>query len=194
MKSTSKRITLAAVSTLGIAGVGLGIGSAAMADPSSASPSSKPSSSSSATPGTTKEDSGKGGRNGEHGGGVGAPAKELAAKLGLSESTVSQAIKDARESAAKPSTPSKDQTEAEREAARTARHKHFVTALAAKLKITEQKLTTAIQAVQADQNAAQTAALTTKLDSAVKAGTLTRAEADAVLKAAKAGVIDVHGR
>lgn len=61
--------------------------------------------------------------------------------------------------------------------------------LAEKLGVDEAKVLKALEEIQAAQDAERAAALTTKLDEAVKAGTLTQAEADAVKKAAEKGVI-----
>ena len=53
---------------------------------------------------------------------------------------------------------------------------------------------TALAELRATHEADHKAAFQTKLDEAVKAGTLTQAEADAVVKAADTGVIGYGGR
>lgn len=63
-------------------------------------------------------------------------------------------------------------------------------ALAGKLNVEEAKIKTALDEIRATEAGDRAAALKTKLDAAVKAGTLTQAEADAVTKAVEKGVID----
>lgn len=124
----------------------------------------------------------------------GVSAADLAEKLGLSESTVQSALETVaeanRDSATKPA---EDATDAEREAAREAREKTLITALAKELGVDEAKVTSAVEALQAEQKTERLEALTTKLDAAVEAGTLTQAEADAVVKAYNAGIISGGG-
>ena len=128
---------------------------------------------------------------------VGAPpdadlAEQLAEKLGVTEAKVTEALQEVREAnrPAKPSTaPSADPSAkptrpdpAEREAA-------LAKALAEKLGIDEAKVTKAFDEIRAARQADRAAELKTKLDAAVKDGTLTQAEADAVTKAVEKGVI-----
>jgi hypothetical protein len=76
----------------------------------------------------------------------------------------------------------------------------LATALAKELGIDKAKVAAALEKVQAERDAAakaeRLADLKTRLDAAVTAGTLTRAEADAILKAAQNGVLPAggHGR
>ena len=192
----NKRATITAAALIGTAGIGIGAAQMAMADPStSPSTSASASSSSSSSSSTSSSDANKPGRG--HGRGMGLPgvsSADLAEKLGLSESTVKSAIETVaeanRDSATKPD---EDATQAEREAAREAREKTLITALAKELGVDEAKVTAAVDALQAEQKAEHLDALTTKLDAAVKAGTLTQAEADAVVKAYKVGVISGGG-
>lgn len=69
----------------------------------------------------------------------------------------------------------------------------LATQLAEKLGIDQAKVTTALGEIDDEATATRKEAFSTKLDEAVAAGTLTRAEADAVLKAAEAGVIPIGG-
>jgi len=66
-------------------------------------------------------------------------------------------------------------------------------ALAEKLGVDEAKVAAALAEIRAARQADRAAALKDKLDAAVKAGTLTQAEADAVQKAVEKGVIDAGG-
>lgn len=79
---------------------------------------------------------------------------------------------------AKPTRPDPSQREAE-----------LAKQLAEKLGIDEAKVTKAFEEIRADRQADRAKALQTRLDAAVKAGTLTQAEADAVTKAVEKGVI-----
>lgn len=175
--------TTAAVATGAVAlGVGLGIAGFASAAPTtSPSPSASPSASSSAVPGDPR---GWGGR-GDHGDRDGL-AQSLADKLGVDVAKVRTALRDYRQ-ANRPTT---------RPAPGTARRAEddakLATALAKALGVDEAKVTTALQEVRAARRAERDQAVTDKLDAAVKAGTLTQAEADAVKKAADAGIVRVR--
>ena len=61
--------------------------------------------------------------------------------------------------------------------------------LAEKLGLTEDKVTTALKEIRAERTAQRATALKDRLAAAVKAGSLTQAEADAVQKAFDKGVI-----
>lgn len=163
-------------------------------------PTTTPSASASASPsaGGQKASDGEG-RHGrrDRGGRDGELAETLAQKLGLKEADVSSALDKAREStrAAKPSataTPSAgtDRTRPDRATRDTALAK----ALATELTVDEAKVTAALEEIRAEHEAEHKAALQSRLDEAVKAGKLTDAEADAVVKAAEAGVIGYGGR
>ncbi len=65
--------------------------------------------------------------------------------------------------------------------------------LAEKLGVDQAKVTTMLEEIRASHEADHKAQFTTRLDQAVTDGKLTRAEADAVLKAAEAGVIGMGG-
>jgi DNA-binding MarR family transcriptional regulator len=172
-------------------GVGVGIAGFASAEPTT-TPSPNPSASAPADPGP-----GGPGRDGHRGGpGRGVAdtdlVKQLAEKLGVTEAKVTTALQEIRDAnrPAKPSTaPSADPSAkptrpdpAEREAA-------LAKALAEKLGVDEAKVTKALDEIKAARQADRAAELKTRLDAAVKAGTLTQAEADAVTKAVEKGVI-----
>jgi len=70
-----------------------------------------------------------------------------------------------------------------------ARDAALAKALAEKLNIDEAKIKAALDEIRSEQHATRAAALKETLDAAVKAGTLTQAEADAVQKAVEKGVI-----
>ena len=96
-----------------------------------------------------------------------------------------QAIREANKPTTKPD-PQDRPDPAAREAA-------LAKALAEKLGVDEAKVTTALAEIRAARQADRAAALKDRLDAAVKAGTLTQAEADAVQKAVEKGVIDAGG-
>lgn len=171
-------------------GAGLGVAGLASAEPS-ASPSATPSASSSTQPGAPGDRGERGGPGGgRHGGGHGVrmDSAALAEKLGVTEAKLTEAltaIHEAKKAADKPAAGEKPDPAAHRA--------ELAKALAEKLGIDEAKVTTALTELDEARTAERTAAFKTKLDAAVKAGTLTQAEADAVLKAAKAGVIPAGG-
>jgi len=81
------------------------------------------------------------------------------------------------------------------------RHQQLASALAKELGVDEAKVSDALEKLREEKKAdrpertpdkARTD-LKTRLDAAVKEGKLTQAEADAVLKAAEAGIIGGHG-
>ncbi|NUS36242.1 MAG: hypothetical protein HOQ04_07240 [Pseudarthrobacter sp.] len=178
--------------TLGLSAAALalaaGIGVAGMAS-ATTTPTPTPSASAGAS-----ADGGAGApdRMGRHGGRSGhglEEASELAAKLGVDEAKVTEALKAFRE-ANSPSTPPAEGQKpdpAERQAA-------LAKSLAASLGIDESKVTAALQELRGEEQAEHAAALKTRLDKAVADGKLTQAEADAVTKAVQNGVIGGGGR
>jgi hypothetical protein len=84
-----------------------------------------------------------------------------------------------------------------RDAARAQRDDQFAEALAKELGIDKAKVADALTKVraarEAEAKAQHIADLKTRLDTAVTAGKLTREQADAILKAAEAGVLPVGG-
>ncbi|MGY3380635.1 putative membrane protein [Arthrobacter sp. TE12231] len=173
---------------LGAAAValGAGLGVAGMAS-ATTTPSPTPSPSSSAPGGTFSD--GHGMHGGRHGHGpagaeLGTRVKDLAAKLGVDEAKVTDALKAFRD-ANKPTTPPAEGQKPDR----AAMEKALAASLAKSLGIDEAKVTAALEEIRTAEQAQHAAALKPRLDQAVKDGTLTQAEADAVTKAAEKGVI-----
>jgi len=192
----TKKIVIASAAA-GVVALGVGIAGYAVADPTT-SPSPNPSASGPANPGR----GGPGGPGGHRGGpgrggfADGDLAKQLATKLGVDESKVSDALKAIREAnrPAKPSTapsarPSVDPSAKPTRPDPSKREAELAEQLAEKLGLDEATVTKAFDEIRADRRADAAKALKTRLDAAVKAGTLTQAEADAVTKAAEKGVI-----
>ncbi|MFF1384741.1 hypothetical protein ACFVWT_14365 [Arthrobacter sp. NPDC058288] len=166
--------------------VGAGIGVSGIAS-AATTPAPTPSPSASATPNADGHHRGQmGGRHG-HGGVV--QASELAAKLGVDEAKVTEALKTFRD-ANKPATRPAEGAKPDREAMEAALAK----SLAASLGIEESKVTAALEELRTEAQSQRAAALKTRLDKAVADGKLTQAEADAVTKAVKNGVIGGGGR
>lgn len=191
----SRKIIIASAAA-GVVALGVGVAGYAVADPTT-SPSPNPSASGPADPGRGGP-GGPGGHRGGPGRGFedGDLAKQLASKLGVDETKVSEALKAIREAnrPAKPSTapsakPSADPSAKPTRPDPATREAALAKQLASKLGIDEAKVTKAFEEIRADRQADQAKALKTKLDAAVKAGTLTQAEADAVTKAVEKGVI-----
>ncbi|MGO4250081.1 hypothetical protein AB4Y87_23040 [Paenarthrobacter sp. RAF54_2] len=182
--SKTKRITLGITAGALALGAGLGVTSIA-----SATTTPTPSATSSAD--ATMPPEGHG-RPGGHGPDRGQLAADLAAKLGVDEAKVTDALKAFRE-ANKPTTPPTQGTEGTKPD-RTAQEAAMAKSLAAALGIDESKVTAALQEIRTAAQEERAAALKTRLDKAVTDGKLTQAEADAVTKAVEAGVIGGGGR
>lgn len=180
------RRTAAAITGAAALGVGLGVAGFASAAPS---PSPSPTSSASASPsGSPTEASdhlhggrGEGGRFGDRDG----LAAALAEKLDLDQAKVATALQDYREANRPTTKPSPGTQPAAPDDAALAK------ALAKQLDVAESDVTKAITEIRAERTAARKQAVSDKLATAVKAGTLTQAEADAVQKAADAGIVHV---
>ena len=174
-------------------GVGLGVAGHAAADPSG-SPTANPSARADPGQGGPGSPGGRGHRGGPGRGAFDQDlAKQLAEKLGVDQTKVSDALKAIRE-ANKPTTPpsanpSASPSERPTRPDPTKREAQLAKQLAEKLGIDEAKVTKALDEIRAERQADRAAALKTRLDAAVKAGTLTQAEADAVTKAVEKGVI-----
>lgn len=198
-KKTTALAVAAGVLTLG---AGIGAASLASADPTpapSTSPSqATPSPGGTPAPGTTAHDhSGPGRAGGRHqgrgpggGGGQQELAKTLAAKLGVAQARVTEALK-AFHQANRPTAPPARGTVRPDPAARDTA---LAKSLASSLKIDQAKVARALAEVRTAREADRASALKTRLDAAVTAGTLTRAEADAVTKAVAKGVVTVGPR
>lgn len=178
-----------------VAGGVVGLSSTAVAETPTPTPSAT--STPSAREGQQADDGGdrRGGRHG-HGQRDGELASSLAEKLGLKEADVTAALKKARD-ASRPEKPSSTaspsagtQTDRPDPAARQAA---LAKSLAPELKVDEAKVAAALQELRTARDAGHKAELRTRLDDAVKAGKLTAEEADAVVKAADAGVIGYGG-
>jgi hypothetical protein len=192
----SRKIVLASAAAGAMAlGVGVGIAGFAAADPTTP-PSANPSSSTSASADADRR--GPGGHRGRPGRGVADAdlAQQLAEKLGIEQAKVTEALEAIREEkrASRPSTassasPSADPSASATRPDRSEREAELVKALAEKLGIEQAEVTKAFEEIRAERQADRAAALKTRLDEAVTAGTLTQAEADAVTKAVEKGVI-----
>ncbi|WP_426998688.1 hypothetical protein [Pseudarthrobacter sp. N5] len=187
--SRTKRIALGLSATALALGAGFGV--AGMA---SATTTPTPSASSSASPGTstggTAPEAVKGMRGGHsHGGFGGVDAAELATKLGVDQTKVTDALKAFRD-ANKPTTPPAEGTRPDPATLQA----DLAKSLASSLGIDEAKVTAALDELRSAEQAEHAAALKTKLDKAVTDGKLTQAEADAVTKAVQSGVIGGGGR
>ena len=111
-------------------------------------------------------------------------ASALAAKLGVDEAKVTDALKAFRD-AHRPATRPAEGEKPDRGAMDAALAK----SLAESLGIDEAKVTAALEELRAEAQSERAAALKSRLDQAVADGKLTQAEADAVTKAVKNGVI-----
>lgn len=204
MVSINKRA--ASVAAVGAAAVviGLGVSQAARADDTTPTPTpSATSTQGNANQGTPGGTPGKAwGPGGRHGGigkgmgmgkgiGKGVDLSALATKLGVDETKLTDAFKAVRDEIKASRTPGQG-TATKPDA--TALREAFATKLAAKLGIDAAKVKTALADLRAAHEADEQKAFDDRLAQAVKDGKLTQAEADAVKKAARAGVIRMgHG-
>jgi hypothetical protein len=184
MKRT-KKVAL----SLGAAAValGAGFGVTGMAAATTATPTPTPSSSSPS--GNAPEgrwlDGGRHGHGHGHGHGErGDRAAALAAKLGVDQARVADALR-AFHDANRPSTPRSEGQKPDQAAMESA----LAASLAKSLGIDEAKVKTALEELRTEALKSRAAALKSRLDKAVADGTLTQAEADAVTKAVEKGVI-----
>ncbi|MGO1385056.1 MAG: hypothetical protein ACTHWA_11165 [Arachnia sp.] len=179
----NKKLIAAATGFTFVAALGLGMTQLAQAE----TPVPTPNSSASAGETTGAERQGRG-----HQGGKGLDAETLAAKLGLPEATVSDALSAAR-AQMDTTRPSSDATDAESEAAQESRQAALVTALASELDIEESAVSSAMTDLRTERDSARAATQRSTIDQAVTDGTLTQTEADAVQKALDAGVLSSRG-
>lgn len=193
------------------AAIGLSVAQSAQADDATPTPSPTATQSGSATlgdPGKTDR-RGRGhafghafGPGGKHvfGFGVGHDLSELATKLGVEESKLQAALeairgdlkpelKDLKRDLKDGTPPTEDELKALRDSAKQT----FADALAKELGIDAAKVKTALTELEAAREAEAAKAFSDHLAQAVKDGKLTQAEADAVKKAADAGVIPRFG-
>ena len=187
MVSINKKVASVAVVGGAAAAIGLGVSAAARA--ADTTPTPAPTSTSSSSPGASDQGHGKGwGPGGRFGGamGKGADLSTLASKLGVDEAKLRDAIKAVREdlrAARKASGTAPTKPDA------SALQDQFPEKLASELGIDVDKVTTALAEMRAAEQADRQKAFDDRLAQAVKDGKLTQAEADAVKKAAKAGII-----
>jgi hypothetical protein len=187
MPTVSKSMKIAAAG--GVAAIAAGLGaSAAMAGTTTPTPTGTATAAPSQPgAGTGRGPGGHGGPGGHRGGPGGMDAAALASKLGLTEAKVTAALEKVR-AAQKPATPPAQGTKPT-DAERQAREKATVTALAKELGVSEAKVQAALDAIKADREASRKSELSSRLDTAVKAGTLSAADKASVLKAFDAGVL-----
>lgn len=186
--SKTRRITLGITAGALALGAGLGVTSVASA---TTTPTPTPSATSSADATTPGQGHGRPGGHG-HGPDRGQLAADLAAKLGVDQAKVTDALKAFRE-ANKPTTPPTQGTEGTKPD-RTAQEAALAKSLASALGVDESKVTAALEEIRTAAQEERAAALKARLDKAVVDGKLTQAEADAVTKAVEAGVIGGGGR
>lgn len=178
-----KKIILPAAAVLAIGAGSLGVAQFALADNQTPSPSASPETDSGrpAAPGERHSRGGKAAMKG-------IDAAALASKLGVDEAKLTAALDKARETA-KPATGPGPRTAQEGSAMRD----KLAEALASELGLDKSAVASALEELRVAAQAERRASFKTKLDQAVTDGTLTQAEADAVLKAAEAGVIGMGG-
>ena len=182
MRKKTVAVVSAAVLT---AGLGIGVSQVASAETPTPTPT--------ATSSTERPDH-SGRKGGGHSGKLGVSLADLATKLGVEQSKLSEAVSAAREATKSTErTKPTDQTQAEREASRAERQAAFAKALAGELGIDEAKVTTALTELRAERETTRAAEKKAILDQAVTDGKLTQAEADAVQKAADQGIVRIAG-
>jgi len=199
MVSINKKVAGVAVVGAAAAAIGLGVSQGARADDATTTPTpTATSTQGDPNQGTTGSTPGNGhgwGPGGRHGGmgpgmgmGKGADLSALAAKLGVDETKLEDALKAVRDELRASRTPGQGATKPDR----ATMQDELATKLASKLGIGAAQVKAAFADLRAAHEAGEQKAFDDRLAQAVKDGTLTQAEADAVKKAAKAGVIDMH--
>lgn len=183
----------------GVAAIAAGIGaSQALADTST--PTASGTTSTAPTPAEANGPAGRGGPGGPGGPGGrgpgGADVAALARQLGITEAKVRTALDAVRDSSRpdRAATPPAEGTKPTNPtpptaAERAAREKARVAALAKELGLSEARVQGAFDAIKADREAAGRTQLSSRLDAAVKSGTLGPADKASVLKAFDAGVL-----
>lgn len=184
MAMSGKQTAVSVAAGVFALGAGIGVATIASADPTPSAPSS--SGTSSSGPATSSDRGDWGHRGGGHGNVDGDLSATLATKLGVDQARIETALQELRDAARSDSItkdPAIRPTQAERDTA-------MAKGLADKLNVDQAKVTQALADIRAERNTERAADLKSTLDSAVKAGTLTQAEADAVQKAVEKGVIN----
>jgi hypothetical protein len=183
----SKKVALGLGATALALGTGFGV--TGMAATTTGTPTPTPTSSSPSS-GPTDAPRFDGGRHG-HGHGYGrhhgvlkGDVAALAAKLGVDQAKLEDALRTFRQT----DHPNGPRTNGARPD-KAAREAALAASLAKSLGIDEAKVKAALEELRTQAQADRAAALKGRLDRAVKDGTLTQAEADAVTKAVEKGVI-----
>ena len=199
MVSINKKVAGVAVVGAAAAAIGLGVSQGARADDATTTPTpTATSTQGDPNKGTTDTAAGNGrgwGPGGRHGGGMGpgmgkgVDLAALATKLGVDQTKLEDALKAVRQDLKAKPTPG--QGTATKPDPATMQDE-LATKLASELGIDAAKVKAAFADLRAAHEADEQKAFDDRLAQAVKDGTLTQAEADAVKKAAKAGVIDMH--
>jgi hypothetical protein len=203
MVSINKKVAGAAVVGAAAAAIGLGMSAGARAADSTPTPSPTGSNQPGrpGQPGSTNPAPGNGGpgrgmgfgHGGRFGLAKGADLSELASKLGVDESKLRDALKavrdDLRAARKAPGTPSGTPSGTPGKADLSALQDQFAQLLAKELGLDVNTVKTALAEVRAAVAADRQKAFDDRLDQAVKDGKLSQAEADAVKKAAKEGII-----
>lgn len=191
-----KKAVSVAAATAAAAAIGFGVSGAAQADTTTPTPNPTSTSTQGSTQGSgdLTESSPRAGHGpgGRHGSGVGrgVDLSSLATKLGVDQTKLETALTAVREEM-KPADGAKPDPTAKPDP--SVRDNELATELASKLGIDTAKVKAAFTELRTAAEASRTKAFADRLAQAVTDGKLTPAEADAVKKAAKAGVIGMGG-
>jgi len=198
MVSINKKVASVAAVGAAAAAIGLGVSQVARADDATTTPNPTATSTQGApdkgTPDSTPGNGRGWGPGGRHGGGMGmgkgADLSALATKLGVDQTKLEDALKAVRDELKASRTPGQG---AATKPDPATMQDELATKLASKLGIDAAKVKAAFADLRAAHEADEQKAFDDRLAQAVTDGKLTQAEADAVKKAAAAGVIDMHG-
>lgn len=196
MPSINKKVAATAAVGAAAVAIGMGVSTAARA---ADTPTPTPTTTQSSSPGGGMPGLDHKGRGWGPGGrlGLGADLSQLATKLGVSESklqTAFQAIRPTLKDELKSLRHSgKSGSATDRTALRDQFQQKLADALGKQLGIDSAKVKAALQQLEAAREAEVKQSFNDRLDQAVKDGKLTQSEADAVKKAAAAGVIPYGG-
>jgi hypothetical protein len=188
-RSRAMAIGAGAVASVALtAGVMSGITGANAADNPTATPTATPKANG------TDPNAAPGARGFGHRGfglGIGGDQAALAKKLGVREDKLKTAVQKVRadlraDKADRPKVGTRPDPSVQQE--------KLAAALAKELGLSTAKVTAALDELKAAHQAERAKEFEARLDQAVKDGKLTRAEADAVLKAAKAGIVGMGGQ